>query len=471
MAAKARRHLRSIHLALGVLLTLGLLQGGGAALAQAGPTVRPARASLTQHTATAAIVAQGMTNLGGFEFDLAADPAVARLQDAQLGPLLAASGRTTGTLGPLLGGQGESLGFGAYSYDPSGQNRPGASGDGVLAYATLTVVGEGVTGLALSRPLFVDVEANIQAVAAADAAVQAKSLHAGWNLLAPCVDTSGLAVSTTLESLAGAYDLALGEGGAYAAGLPNAAQSLEEIAPPWSYYVRITASTPATLTQLAPAFDAAAPIALAAGWRWVGYCPGATLPITTALQSIDGAYDMVLGERDAYVVGLPDFFQSLRELRQGAGYLIRMIADGVLQYPSAAAVEGAPASARAAPDSACAHVQATPYSMLAYGEALVDGEPAPAGAQVEAVTPRGEIAGCARVVEPGYFGVMQLYGQDADGHTPGFLPGEPIIWRVDGRDATAAPELSWSGEREARRITLAAGARSSAPAFLPVIVR
>lgn len=473
-----RQHLRSIHLMLGVLgalvtgLILSLSQDGGKAQAQAGPAVHVVRAGLTQQTATAAIVAQDMTNLGGFEFDLATDPAVARFQSAQPGPFLGASGRMTGALGPLIGGQGESLGLGAYSYDPSGQNGPGPNGDGTLAMVMMTVAGEGVTNLALSQPIFVDVEANAQTVAATGAAFQAKSLHPGWNLLAPCVDTSSFGVSATLESLASIYDMVLGERGAYVAGLPNAIQSLEEIAPPWGYYVRITASVPATLTQLAPAFDAAAPIALTAGWRWVGYCPGTTLPITAALQSIDGAYDMVLSETDAYVVGLPEVFQSLRELRQGAGYLIRMAADGVLQYPvGATAVAGTLAPARSTSDSACAHVQATPYSALVYGEVFLDGEPAPVGARVEAVTPRGEAAGCAQVIEPGYFGVMQLYGQDADGRTPGFLPGEPVAWRVDGQETTAAPALVWSGARDVQRIILVTGARPTMPAFLPMIVK
>ncbi len=41
-----------------------------------------------------------------------------------------------------------------------------------------------------------------------------------------------------------------------------------------------------------------------------------------------------LPKRGAYVVGLPDQFQSLREMEQGTGYLIRMTADGVLTYPA-----------------------------------------------------------------------------------------------------------------------------------------
>jgi hypothetical protein len=438
---------------------------------QQGPAVRVMRAGLTPQAIAASLWAEGMNNLGGFEFDLTVDPAVARLTGAQVGDFLGATGRTVGALGPIVGAQGEGLAFGAYSYDPSGQNGPGPSGDGTLAVVTLTVAGEGVSPLTLSNPLFVDVEADPQAVTTADAALQAKALHSGWNLLAPCVDTSGLSVSDTLQSLAGAYDMVLGEGGAYVVGLPEGAQSLHEVAPPWGYYVRVQGSGAVTMTQLSAAFDPHAPIPLTAGWRWVGYCVGASLPVTAALQSIAGQYDMVLGERGAYVAGLPPEFQSLRELRQGAGYLIRMTADGTLVYPAGAqGSQGAEElRSKGAEEQGCT-VQPTPYLTLVYGQIEVDGNPAPAGTRVEAVTPRGEVAGCFIVQHEGAFGVMPVYGADADGVTPGFRKGEAIAWRVNGQPA-AGPEMVWADEREAHQVRLEVSRAGGRAIYLPVIVK
>jgi len=445
------------------------------AQAQASPELHLVSQSLGPSQIVAALRGIAMANLGGFEFDLTTDPAVARLTGVQVGDFLASSGRTVGALGPLLGGQGESLAFGAYSYDPSGQNGPGPSGDGTLAVVTLTVAGDGVTPLTLTNTLFVDVEANPQAVTTADAALQSKTLHGGWNLLAPCVDTAGLEVSRTLESLTGRFSMVLGERGTYVVNLPPEFQSLHEIVPPWAYYVRVQGSDPVTLTQLAPPFDPQTPVPLARGWRWVGYCVGATLPVTVALQSIDGAYDMVLGETGTYVVGLPPEFQSLRELRQAAGYLIRMTQDATLVFPSGAAQGlsnvatferehvGTPA-----PLPPCTHAQVSPYLTLAYGEVWLDGRPAPAGSMVEAVTPRGEVAGCFVVQHAGAFGVMSIYGADADGITSGFREGEAIAWRVNGQPATGT-ELTWADDKEVHQVRLATDRAGGRMIHLPVI--
>jgi hypothetical protein len=106
---------------------------------------------------------------------------------------------------------------------------------------------------------------------------------------------------------------------------------------------------------------------------------------------------------------------------------------------------------------------------LAYGEVWLDGRPAPAGTRVEAVTPRGEVAGCFAVQAAGYLGVMPVYGADEDGRTPGFRQNEAIAWRVNGQPA-AGPELTWADEREAHQVRLEVS-RAGSRAYLPVIVK
>ncbi len=106
---------------------------------------------------------------------------------------------------------------------------------------------------------------------------------------------------------------------------------------------------------------------------------------------------------------------------------------------------------------------------LAYGQVFVGGQPAPAGARVEAVTPRGEVAGCAVVMEGGAFPLMLLYGADEDGRTPGFRAGEPIAWRVAGREAVG-PALAWADDKAAHGVTLVAGGELHRH-FLPILVR
>lgn len=149
-----------------------------------------------------------------------------------------------------------------------------------------------------------------------------------------------------------------------------------------------------------------------------------------------------------------------------------MTADGVLTYPAGGLASTGTGEQRSqeAEEPACS-AQPSPYVTLAYGQALVDGSPAPAGARVEAVTPRGEVAGCAAVVGDGVFPLMLLYGADEDGRTPGFRAGEPIAWRVDGREV-AGPVVVWADDKAVHQVRLEAGASTGGPAIhLPVILR
>ena len=94
------------------------------------------------------------------------------------------------------------------------------------------------------------------------------------------------------------------------------------------------------------------------------------------------------------------------------------------------------------------------------------------GNVVEAVTPRGEVAGCFEVTTPGAYGVMQLYGADDDGGIPGFRPGETIHWRVNGVDVKDVPDFTWADDKAVHEVALSATSSSSsgaAPVFLPLV--
>lgn len=455
-----------------VLLFLALILAVRSGVqAQPGPTARVVKDVLGQQQITVAIAGENLVNLGGFEFDLDVNPAVAKMQGAEAGDFLGSTGRTVGTLGPIIGAQGETIGFGAYSYDTTGSNIPGPSGNGTLAWVTMEVVSDGVSPLTLHNPIFADVQAVVQQVTTVSAALQVRSHHVAWNFMTPCVDTSSLTVTETLESITGDYTRVMGEEGTYVVGLPDIFQTLDSLRPGRGYFVYVTASTPVTFTQVMPPYDPHTPMALGLGWRWIGYCLETSLPVTMALESIDGLYDRVIGEYGTYVVGLPDQFQTLHEMRQGEGYQIRMLSEGTLQYPTS--VPRVPAKVAApAPSGACASVQNTPYITLVYGEVTVAGAPAPAGTVVEAVTPRGEVAGCFAVTHPGYFGVMQVYGEDAEGGIPGFRAAEPIQWRVNGQMASGSQSVTWSGQGDLYQVNISLGAPTGgAPSiFVPLVV-
>ena len=114
----------------------------------------------------------------------------------------------------------------------------------------------------------------------------------------------------------------------------------------------------------------------------MGYLPQCTLSITVALGSIEGRYDLVLGETKSYAVWLPPQFNTLTEMSPGEGYLIRMTAAGTLTYP--ACVGGLGAEPAGAPgEGVLGHGRAGPRaSPLSGGEpagGLGGGPPEPLG--------------------------------------------------------------------------------------------
>jgi hypothetical protein len=203
------------------------------------------------------------------------------------------------------------------------------------------------------------------------------------------------------------------------------------------------------------------------GWNWIGYLPEATLPVTEALQSIDGQYIRVLSLDKVYDPALP-LYNTLREMRAGEGYLIRVTGAVTLTYPAGGG--SGPAVRRAAVVDSCAHVAATPFFTLVYGELMVNGRPAPSGTTVEVVTPRGDVAGCFVVDRAGHYGMLHVFGQDATAspQIPGFRDGEPLRFRVDGSDAMPSKRLEWHDDQQPRRADLHLDLRHL---FLPVILR
>jgi hypothetical protein len=118
--------------------------------------------------------------------------------------------------------------------------------------------------------------------------------------------------------------------------------------------------------------------------------------------------------------------------------------------------------------TSCHTLSPTPYLTLLYGQARLDGAAAPAGAVIEIVTPRGEVAGCTAVREGGQYGYVQVYGEDpTDPPIPGFRPGEPLAFRVDGRAVAADPALAWQNDRTPHEVDLGMDSR---PVYLPMIL-
>lgn len=102
-----------------------------------------------------AVAVQQVTNLGGFQFTLAWDPAILAPVDLTLGPFLGSSGRPVLCLDPVI-----TSGSVQMTCVTLGQAPPGADGGGILANVTVMALAEGTTALDLQNVKLVTVEAD-----------------------------------------------------------------------------------------------------------------------------------------------------------------------------------------------------------------------------------------------------------------------------------------------------------------------
>jgi len=89
------------------------------------------------------VVIDGITDLGGFEFDLAYTPDVVAVDRVLLGPFLGSTGRSVTEIGPAIDNEAGVLSYGANSIGTVA----GPNGTGVLATITFTTVGLGNSSL------------------------------------------------------------------------------------------------------------------------------------------------------------------------------------------------------------------------------------------------------------------------------------------------------------------------------------
>ena len=99
----------------------------------------------------------------------------------------------------------------------------------------------------------------------------------------------------------------------------------------------------------------------------------------------------------------------------------------------------------ARPHTACPDVPNTTRYTIAYGLVTLNGSPAEVGSRVLAYNPRNDLAGCFEITSAGNYGMMYIYGEDAQAvpPIPGMRDGESVSFVVEGAPAQAAPAFTW----------------------------
>jgi len=167
-------------------------------------------------------------------------------------------------------------------------------------------------------------------------------LSSGWNLISISRAPASTTIGDVLSSIEGHYDLV------YAYDASNEANPWKKynvVAQPWlndltdideamGFWVRATEAVTLTVAGSVPS---SMEVLLYAGWNLVGYPSHVTRPITEALASIEGKYDLVYGYDawdaehpwEKYNTGALPFLNDLTEMGPHRGYWIRVNEDCV----------------------------------------------------------------------------------------------------------------------------------------------
>jgi hypothetical protein len=196
-------------------------------------------------------------------------------------------------------------------------------------------------------------------------------------------------------------------------------------------------------------------IPLEAGWNLVSYLPRQALPVTQALQSIEGQYSAVLGFDQGALSYYPDLdpiFNTLNILEPMHGYWIRMTEAGTLRYPTTRGNSWELGGTRRVDESPLSsseflRVPPSPTWVNFYGPTSL-----PVGTLIQAVDPDGVVCGAAVVHAVGRYGLLACYGYDPT--TPadeGTRPGDVVRLVVEGETLATG---RWTAHGERRWVPL-----------------
>ena len=242
--------------------------------------------------------------------------------------------------------------------------------------------------------------------------------------------------------------------------------SCHTMQPSLGYLLR--ASGDARLTVEGDRVPADTPLDLHQGWNWIGYLPPCGLSVETALASIDGKFNLLHGDPGTYQPPPGNPANTLHQMNPGHGYIIRMTESVTLNYPGGACgganVQTSEVSENP-DDSACTAIP-TPYFTIFHGTAKLGNHPYPVGTSIEALSPRGEVVGCAQVGEDGTYPFLRVYGADDNIH--GMQADEPVTFRVNSRLVSINKPPRWQNDRDIHRLDLRIEPEWR---FLPLIAR
>jgi hypothetical protein len=247
-------------------------------------------------------------------------------------------------------------------------------------------------------------------------------LKKNWNLVSWNVDTPVDNAVSRFAPIADKLTVALGfdAGGlTYDPSISEGYNTLKTVDHLHGYWLKMKDA--AAFSATGAIVNKRTPISLRTGYNLVSYLPETEDSLVHALASVIGNAAVVLGFDGGGLTfdpSIPAEFNTLKIMRPGYGYWIRMKSTGTLIYPSAGVTSSsAPGLGKIAGNTtAAAPSLATPTRewMSVWGNNLsLFGKLIPAGTVVTAKTAAGVLCGSATLWADGKFGLMPIYRDDA----------------------------------------------------------
>jgi len=286
-------------------------------------------------------------------------------------------------------------------------------------------------------------------------------LDESWNLISSYADPFNTDVAVVQRPITGTYGVIQGyDGGAqsYYPDLEPSLNTLTDMDGKHGYWIRVNEGFTPTLRFVGQSLAPDHPLPLEAGWNLVSYLPRASMPVTVALQSIDGKYTVVQGFNGgalSYYPSLPPEINTLKAMSPLFGYWIRPTEAVTLTYP---APHGALAASNQVGESQQRPIErddVIPTNLWVdfYGSATTaDGAPLAAGTVVRALDPDGVLCGETVISTPGLYGLLPCYGDDPDTSVDeGAVSGDEIRLFID--DAIVGTGV-WSGPGQLQEVPI-----------------
>ena len=145
----------------------------------------------------------------------------------------------------------------------------------------------------------------------------------GWNWFSVNRQPSPPDIASVLSSIAGKFDRLLGDGCMYIPGSSYNTCTTIEAGRTYMIHMIASAMEPTPLVVRGQLVPADIPMWMSRGWHWLGYLPTCCIDIPTALSSVAGKFDLLLGADCTYA---PDsLYNTCTAMCPGEGYLLSLI--------------------------------------------------------------------------------------------------------------------------------------------------